>query len=46
MTDHAADLKLQVRERYARAAAAVGQGCCGPGGALEELDADAAPASG
>lgn len=45
MTDQADDLKLQVRERYARAATAVGEGCCGPAGALEALD-DAAPAAG
>lgn len=46
MSDQTDDLKLQVRERYARAATAVGEGCCGPGGALEVLDDAAAPASG
>ncbi len=45
MTSHADDLKLQVRERYARAATAVGEGCCGPT-ALEVVDAGAAPVAG
>ncbi len=45
MSNQADDLTLQVRERYARAATAVGEGCCGPARALEALD-DAAPASG
>jgi arsenite methyltransferase len=35
VTDQADDLKLQVRERYARAATAVGEGCCGPVGTLD-----------
>lgn len=46
MTDHADDLTLQVRERYARAATAVSEGCCGPSGALDVVDAGAAPAAG
>ena len=45
MTDHADDLKLQVRERYARAATAVGDGCCGGTRALDVVDAGTQPAA-